>query len=241
MKDRGDSLLRQLRNLFITGLLVVVPIGATAFIVYKLFDWTDSYIREALDPHFKVLCEFIFGRSVPIPPYGIGLVVTVLVILTAGMLARNLIGRRLLGLLENMVLRVPLVNRIYRAIKQISDAVLQRNKTLFREVVLVEYPRLGMYSLGFVTNQAPRVFDRLEGDSVCVFVSTTPNPTSGVLIIVPRRDLIPLNISVEDGIKMVISGGVVIPEVLSQPGQAIKESLDNLPAPTAAGAADKAR
>jgi len=241
MKDRGDSLLRHLRNLFITGLLVVVPIGATAFIVYKLFDWTDSYIREALDPHFKVLCEFIFGHSVPIPPYGIGLVVTVLVILTAGMLARNLIGRRLLGLLENMVLRVPLVNRIYRAIKQISDAVLQRNKTLFREVVLVEYPRLGMYSLGFVTNQAPRVFDRLEGDSVCVFISTTPNPTSGVLIIVPRRDLIPLNISVEDGIKMVISGGVVIPEVLSQPGEAIKESMDNLPAPTAAGEVDKAR
>ncbi len=158
---------------------MVVPIGATVFIVFKLFDWTDRYIREALDPHFKILCEFIFGRSMPIPPYGIGLVVTVLVILAAGILARNLIGRKAIGLLERLMLRVPLVNRIYRAIEQISDAVLQRNKTLFREVVLVEYPRLGLYSLGFVTNQAPKVFNRLEGDSVCVFISTTPNPTSG--------------------------------------------------------------
>ena len=229
MKEKGDSWLRQLRNLFFTGLLVVVPTGATIFIIFKLFNLSDAYIRNALQTPFNEFCQYVFktNQKTEIPPYGIGLIVTILAILSAGILARNLVGRKILAGLENLMLRVPLVNKIYLAIKQISEALLHRNKTLFREVILVEYPRIGIYSLGFVTNDAPKLFDRLEGDSVCVFVSTTPNPTSGVLIIVPRRDVIPLNISVEDGMKMVISGGVVIPEILSRPSAAIKDEMEH--------------
>jgi len=221
-EEKSSHPLRHLRNLFITGLLVLVPIGTTALIVYKVFDLADRKIRILLEPHIDALCQLLFNRTIPIPPYGVGLVVTVLVILAAGILARNLIGRRLISLAEKVMLRLPFVNRIYTAIKQISDAFLRRKTNLFQEVVLIEYPRRGIYSLGFVTGEAPKVFDRLEGDSVCIFVSTTPNPTSGVLVVVPRRDVIPLNISVEDGMKMVISGGVVIPENLQKRGVALK-------------------
>lgn len=222
--------LRQLRNLFITGLLVLVPLGTTIMIVYKLFDLADRNVREMLTPHFDALATFFFGKTVPIPPYGIGLVVTVLVIMGVGILAKNLIGRRIITFLESLLLRIPFISRIYLAIKQISEAFLERKKSLFHEVVLIEYPRKGIYSLGFVTSEAPSVFDRLDGEAVCIFVSTTPNPTSGVLVIVPRSDVIPLNISVEDGMKMVISGGVVVPERLYQ-SSAIKSELDNVPKP----------
>ena len=208
---------RQLRNLFITGLLVLVPLGTTVWIVYKLFDLADRNIRNLFQPHFNTLCQYFFDRTFPIPPYGVGVVVTLLVILAAGLLARNLIGRRLISLLEKLMLRVPVVRQIYVAIKQISEAFLHRKRKLFNETVLIEYPRRGIYSIGFVTSEAPSTFkQRIASDLLCVFVSTTPNPTSGVLVMVPRRDVIPLNIPVEEGMKMVISAGIVVPEGLAE-------------------------
>ena len=218
--------LRQIRNLFITGLLVLVPIGTTVVVVYKLFDLADRNIREFLKPHFESLCKLLFDKTVAIPPYGVGLVVTILTILLAGVVARNLIGRRLISFFEMMMLRVPVVSRIYRVVKQISESLLQRDKNLFQGVVLIEYPRRGIYSLGFVTStDSPVVFEKIGKDSVCVFVSTTPNPTSGVLVIIPREDVIPLDISVEDGMKMVISAGVVNPEELDRPSPLTLELL----------------
>jgi len=216
-EEKSFHLFRQLRNLFITGLLVLVPLGTTVWIVYKLFDLADSKVRNLLKPHFDTLCRQLFERTFPIPPYGVGLVVTVLVILAVGVLARNLIGRRLISMMEKVMLRLPVVRQIYLAVKQISEAFLQRKRALFHEVVLIEYPRRGAYSLGFVTNDAPASFRSVADDLVCVFVSTTPNPTSGVLVLVPRRDVIPLSIPVEDGMKMVISAGVVVPEQLEEP------------------------
>ncbi len=213
-EEKSSHPVRQLRNLFITGLLVVVPLGTTVWIIYKLFDLADRKIRELLRPHFRTLCEELFNRSVEIPPYGVGLVVTLLVILAAGLLARNLIGRRLISLLEKLMSRVPVARQIYLAVKQISEAVFQRKRGVFEQVVLIEYPRRGLYSLGFVTSEAPVSFAQIDQDLVCVFVSTTPNPTSGVLVFAPRRDIITLKIPVEEGMKMVISAGVVIPKKL---------------------------
>jgi uncharacterized membrane protein len=223
--EKESHPLKQLRNLFITGLVVLVPIGATCLIVYKLFDLVDRNIRNLLQAHL----EKVFGGDFPYPLYGVGVIITVLVILGTGVVARNLVGHKLITFMEVLMMRVPLVNRIYLAVKQISESLLQREKNLFQEVVLVEYPRRELYSLGFVTSEAPPVFENIHSECVCVFVSTTPNPTSGVLVVVPRKDVIPLNISVEDGMKMVISGGVVIPENLFKSDKAIKDSMDTLP------------
>jgi uncharacterized membrane protein len=204
--------LRHLRNLFITGLLVLVPLSATALIVFKLFDLIDRGIRNLLKPYFSDLTEMVFNKPLPIPPYGIGLVLTVLIILFVGMIARNFIGRRLILLMEIIMLRVPLVNKIYLAIKQISEAILQRDKNLFQKAVLIEYPRRDLYSIGFLTSEAPPSVNPIDEECVCVFVATTPNPTSGVLVVVPKSDVIPLDITVEEAMKLVISGGVVHPD-----------------------------
>ena len=190
---------RQLRNLFISGLLVIVPLVTTIWIIYAVFNFTDRNIREFLEPHFDTLCKVLFDRTFPIPPYGVGSVITILIILSAGILARNFIGRRLIATYENILLSLPVVNRIYRGIKQISESVFHRNANLFEHVVLLEYPRRGIYSIGFVTSSMPSALSsKIPEDCFCVFVSTTPNPTSGVLVIVPKKDLTILNISVEE-------------------------------------------
>jgi len=211
-EEKSPNTLRHLRNLFITGLLVLVPLGVTLWIVYSLFNLTDRAIRNMLTEPFNRLCQYIFNRDIEIPPYGIGLIVTVLVILFTGMIAKNLVGRRIISLFEHLLFRLPLVNRIYKAVKQISEAMLQRDKNIFQAVVLLEYPRLGLYSIGFVTSTTVQgVSDKINPDSVAVFVATTPNPTSGFVLIVPRRDVIFLDMTVEDAMKFVISGGVVTP------------------------------
>lgn len=220
--------IRQLRNLFITGLLVLMPLFATGFIVFKVFDLTDRWLREPLKPWFDDFCQTFFNTTYNIPPYGIGFVVTILAILLSGMLAKNIIGRRLFAIMENVMYRLPLISRIFLAIKQMSEHILQRDKNVFQGVVLVEYPRRGLYSVGFVMNTETGPITNVLGEKcVSIFISTTPNPTSGLYVIVPVKDVILLDISVEEAMKLVISAGVVVPGMTPAP-PALRAELEAL-------------
>lgn len=148
------------------------------------------------------------------------LVLAVLLIVLVGLLARNYFGKRIIQWVDSALLRVPLLNKIYSATKQVNDAFSSSNKTAFRTVVLVEFPKEGVYSIGFVTNEPdPEVQAKLQGKIVCVFVPATPNPTSGFLLMVPEEKVLKLEMSVADGIKYIISLGSILPEY-SRPGTA---------------------
>lgn len=191
-----------LRRTFLTGLLVIAPVAITAWILNALLGGLDASLGRLL--------ARAFGIQIPL----LGLFSLVLLILLTGVVARNIFGRELLRLANRILARIPLVNKIYNASQQIIDVILGKQQRLFRQVVLVEYPRKGVYVMGFVTSTSRgEVQDRTGGTVVNVFVPTTPNPTSGFLLFVPEAELTPLEMSVEDGIKLVISGGAVVPAV----------------------------
>jgi uncharacterized membrane protein len=223
---------RTLRTYFITGLLVLIPVYVTVSLVRWMYQRIDGPMNRAISGQLEVLvrnfprfADWITytnreGEEVVHVP-GLGVIVTVVVILGVGLFARNYFGNRIINLFERLVFRIPLVNKIYNGVKQVSAAFLERNKNLFQAVVLVEYPRRGIYQIGFLTQtDSGELTEKLGRDMTCVFISTTPNPTSGMLIIVPRSDLTVLDMTVEEGIKMVISGGVVTPEKAKELPQA---------------------
>lgn len=144
----------------------------------------------------------------------VALLLAIFLIGAVGVLARNYFGQKLIEWVDSGLLRVPLLNKIYSATKQVNDAFSATNKTAFRTVVLVEFPKAGTYSIGFITNDQPaKVEDVLKQKMVCVFVPTTPNPTAGFLLVVPVEQVVKLNMSVAEGIKYVISLGSIVPEL----------------------------
>lgn len=204
---------KRLRTAFFTGLIVIVPIVFTYWIVLWLFNLADGLLAGFLD----VLGRVFPGFRLNIP--GLGAVLTLLIIVGTGALATNLLGRRLIRLGEDLLLRLPVVRSVYQTMKQITDALLTPNHAAFKQVVLVEYPRTGVWSVGFITGEmGGGVRTHAGEDVVNVFIPTTPNPTSGFLIIVPRRQVTFLPISVEEGLKLVISGGVLIPKNFANEG-----------------------
>lgn len=189
---------KSLRNYFLTGLFVLLPLAVTVYVLYLIFDFIDGLAGS--------IFLWLTGYKIP----GVGVAVTVIVILAAGVLATNFIGRRLMEIWEHIILRLPLANWIYRVVKQIVDTLSRRDREVFREVVMVEYPRRGVWSVGFLIGPAePHIFGREATGMSKVFVPTVPNPTSGFLLIVPDEDLVRLAIPVEQGIKIVISAGIV--------------------------------
>lgn len=163
----------------------------------------------------------------------VALALAVFLIGFVGLLARNYFGKRLIEWVDSALLKVPLLNKIYGATKQVNDAFSSTNKTAFRTVVLVEFPRAGMYSMGFITSeQQDEVRARTGEKVVCVFIPTTPNPTSGFLVLVPESEVTKLEMSVADGIKYIISLGSIMPEVSSHLGRPVKTAAIDL---TAAG------
>lgn len=192
--------MRWLRRYLLAGLAVVLPTAITAYVLWFLFSKLDgilgAYLREKT------------GLSFP----GIGLAAIVIIVLAAGFMASNLIGKRLIRFLQKGLESIPLFNRVYVAVRQISEALLSEKSEVFRRVALLEYPRRGTYSLCFVTSQDNgEIAARLARKTIKVFLPTSPNPTSGFLLIVPAEDLIMLDMSVEDGMKMVISAGSYVP------------------------------
>ena len=202
---------RRIRNVFITGLLITLPIALTYFILQFLFKNLD-----ALSPVFtKVLIDL--GAPIPegyrIP--ALGLVITLLIVLAVGWFTTNFFGKRLIQLGENIVGKIPFVRRIYKGSKQVVQSIAHADTRAFRKVVLIEFPRRGMLAIGFVTGEARGEVQENTFENVLnVFVPTMPNPTSGFLVFAPPEELTEIDMSIEDGVKYVVSGGIVTSEGL---------------------------
>lgn len=192
--------MKNLKTYFITGIVVLLPLAASFYVLAYLFKILDGMSADVI--------SIALGKRIP----GLGVVLTLFIVLLVGFLATNIIGRTLIGISEKIMYRIPIARSIYRTVKQIVDSFYQGDKKSFKKVVLVEYPRRDMYSLGFLTGDTKGEAHYKTGEELLsVFIPTTPNPTSGYLLLVPRRDVIILEMSVEDGLKKIISGGVVVP------------------------------
>ena len=208
--ERRPGLLGRLRNWFLAGILVTAPIGITIWITWSLIDFVDKKIRPLIpagwDPHAYL--------PFSLPGLGVLLVLTGLVLI--GMFTAGLVGRWLMNLGERLLGRVPVVRSIYGAAKQVMETLFADRSSAFREVVLLEYPHPGTWAVAFVTARTGgEVQSRLQGEVVSVFVPAVPNPTTGFLLFVPRADVRPLDMTVEQGLKLVISGGIVTPDKLA--------------------------
>jgi uncharacterized membrane protein len=200
-----------IRRWLFAGLMVLVPLGITLFVVdflIRLVDKSLLLVPPALRP------EALLGFSVP----GIGIVLILLLVLAVGFLADNFIGARVVRWAESMLGRVPLVRSVYSGSKQLADMVLGEGGTSFRQVILVEYPRKGLWTIAFITGGPLwEAREKTGRELATVFVPTTPNPTSGFIILVPREDILTLDMSVEEAMRMIISLGVATPDAMPVP------------------------
>ncbi|MFP6706965.1 MAG: DUF502 domain-containing protein [Alphaproteobacteria bacterium] len=200
--------LTRLRNYFLTGIIVTAPIVLTIYLTWQFIDWVDSQAIPLLPVKYNP--ENYLPFSLP----GLGLVIAIVILTFVGFLTANIFGRTLLKTGERLVNRMPVVRTIYGALKQILETVLSQSSNSFRQAVLVEYPRRGIWTIAFVTGDTEgEVAMRLDDDMINIYVPTTPNPTSGFLLMVPHRDLIYLDMPVEDAAKYIISIGVIAPEM----------------------------
>ena len=209
------SLMRRLRNHFITGIAVTAPIGITIYLVWQFVGLVDGLISGL------VPAQALPQTYLPVAVPGFGVIVAVVFLTLVGAMAPNFLGRWVVATGDRIVGRMPVVRSVYGTLKKIFDTVLAQSSKSFREVVLVEYPRKGVWALAFVTGTTEgEIQTRAELEIVNVFLPTTPNPTSGFLLFLPRADVVTLHMSVEEGIKMVISGGLMTPPERPPPGQA---------------------
>ena len=201
-----------LKRRFLTGLLVVVPLYLTYYIISVLVNFMDrllSFLPARFHP----------DTYLPFHIPGLGVIFTILFIFIVGVFATNLFGKRMVEIWESLLVRIPLIRSVYSASKQLIEAFFVTNRDGFRRVVLVEYPRKGVFVLGFVTGVTEGEVQRVTEEKVVnIFLPTTPNPTSGFYILVPEKDTIPLKMSVEDAFKLIISGGMVTPKEIREQG-----------------------
>lgn len=199
----------KIRAYFFTGILVTAPVAIALYMAYKFIVWIDRLVNQILPPQYK------FDEILPFTIPGIGLVVLVLALILVGMFAAGFLGKFFLRLGEWIVYKVPLISSIYSVLKQIFETFFSTKTQAFSKVVMLEYPRKGIWILGFVSSELRgEVKEKFAEEMLNVFIPTTPNPTSGFLIFVPKKDTIELDMKVEEGIKFVISGGLVEPENL---------------------------
>ena len=204
----------RLRNYFITGIIVVAPISLTIYLISLIINLIDDKILPLFPDRYNP--ETYLPFAVP----GIGVLIFVFILTLIGWLTTGLVGRTVVRVGENLLDRMPIVRSIYSALKQIFETVFSHNSRAFRDVVLIPYPREGCWALGFATGTTKgEVQDVIRDEVVNVFLPTTPNPTSGFLLFLPKKDVIFLKMTVEQGIKLVISGGVVTPEILHEARQ----------------------
>ena len=199
---------RRIRNVFITGLLITLPIALTWFILQFLLNNFD-----ALSPVFT---NILIQLGAPIPegyriPF-LGLVVTLLIVLIVGWLTTNFFGKKVFQIGELLIEKIPFVRRIYKGSKQVVSSIAEADTSTFRKVVLIEFPRRGLLAIGFVTGESRGEVQRITRENMLnVFVPTMPNPTSGFLIFSPPEELTEVSMTIEEGIKYVVSGGIVTP------------------------------
>ena len=205
VRARGAGFMGRLRGYMIAGVLVTLPIWVTAYFAWMVLDYVDSTITPLIPERYNP------NSYLPFAVPGLGLIVLLWGLVVIGWLAASLFGRFLVRLGEGIVARMPFVRGVYGSTKQIVESVLAQ-KAAFREVVLIEFPRTDCWSLGFVTGKTEGEIQELTEDEVLnVYVPTTPNPTSGYLVFLARSEVVPLSMSVEDGMKLVVSGGILSP------------------------------
>ncbi len=207
-----QRLKQDLKSDLIAGLLVVIPLATTIWLSIFIAKWAiDLFTRipkqinpfDGLDPILTNILNFSVGLAVPL-----------LSILIIGLMARNIVGRWLLDFGEQFLQAIPLAGSVYKTLKQILETLVGDSKTKFRRVVIVEYPRKGVWAIGFVTGKvSPQLQIHLTEEVINVFIPTTPNPTSGWYAIIPQQEVIDIDISIEDAFKVLISGGIVSPEI----------------------------
>ena len=196
----------RVRAYFLAGILVTAPIGITLWLTWGIITFFDAQVVPLIPAHYNP------ETYLPIPLPGLGLVLAVVVLVLIGWLAAGLMGRWLVRKSEQFMARMPIVRNVYSAVKQIMETVFAQNANAFRHVVLMEYPRRGIWTMGFVTGSTGgEVQSVVDAELVNVFVPTTPNPTSGFLLFVPKKDLYYLDMTSEEGFKMLVSTGIVTP------------------------------
>jgi len=192
----------KIRKTFFAGILVLAPIALSVYILYFLFNFLDGILRGTVT---NILIKRFGDESMVTAIPGLGILFLIALIFITGAIARNYVGRKILALGDYIVTRIPLLNRIYIAIQEISEAVFSEKRELFKKAVLIEYPRIGCYSIAFFTQDTKgKIQENIGEDVVSVIVPTTPNPT-----FVPKKDVLELNMSVEEALKLVISGGSI--------------------------------
>ncbi len=197
--------MKRLRRILVAGLLIWVPLTVTILVMKLLIELMDRSLL-LLPPDYRP--DALFGFHIP----GVGAVLTFAVLLVTGVLVSNFVGHKLLGAWESLLSRVPLIRTIYSAVKQVAETIFSESDKSFSKVMLLEYPRKGVFSICFQTaSDLGEIADRTGRDLTCVFVPTTPNPTSGFIIMAPTEDLIELDMEVDEALKMVVSLGVVVP------------------------------
>lgn len=197
----------RIRSWFLTGILVMTPLILTIYVVWTFITFVDNLVVPLVPIDYRPSNYLPF--SIP----GLGLIIVFLFTTLVGILATGLLGRTLIRLWENILNRMPVVRSVYSAIKQILETVMATQSDAFRQAVLVEYPRKDIWAIGFVTGSTKgEVSENVDKKMVNVFMPTTPNPTSGFLLFFPENDLIFLEMSVEDALKLVVSGGMVVPK-----------------------------
>ncbi len=190
--------LKEIRNLFISGLFTLLPIAITLSLVFWLFNKVDSIFREPLE------------KLLGFPLYGMGIIITLLLIFLTGIFATDVLGKSIFQRFEKIIYKIPLAGMIYSSVKQVVDAFATKKEESFKHTVLIQYPSKGIYTLGFLTSSTPNFINKnIKSEGVFVFIPTTPNPTSGMLIAVPKDEVTYLDISIENAIKLIVSGGMV--------------------------------
>ncbi len=202
------------RRYLIAGILVWAPLAVTYLLLkfaVGIMDKTLKWIPASYQP--GVLLQQLFQTQAPIEIPGLGVILALVVLLLTGVLAANFVGRAFVGGWESLMHRIPVVRSIYSAAKNFAEIVFSDSNQSFKKVLLIQYPRKGLYSLAFQTaDELGEVQGRTGEDVICCFVPTTPNPTSGFIIVVPRRDATVLDMEVDEALKMIISLGVVVPK-----------------------------
>ena len=209
-------MLARLRTSFLTGIVVIAPVALTIWLIWSVIGWFDGFVLPFVPDAYRPeeILNTIFGYDLKLNIRGVGVVVFLVFATLVGWLAKGLIGRSFIKYAENLVNRMPVVRSFYSGIKQIAETVFAQQERSFEKACMIEYPRKGIWAIGFISTTAKgEIADRnsSNGPMVSVFVPTTPNPTSGFLLFFPKKDIIELDMSIEDAAKLVISAGLVYP------------------------------
>ena len=204
-KKKGNPVINFIKRYFFTGLLISAPIGATIYITIFIVEFIAGLVPDRFNPNG--LLPEIIGYKIP----GLELIIAFLSFILIGLIFSTLFGKAILGYFDNLITRIPLAGNVYKAIKQITET-FSNTDSAYQKVVLIEYPRKDIYAIGFMTGETKgEIKERPKIEMVNVFVPTTPNPTSGFLLFIPKDDIVELDMSVEDAIKLVVSAGMVVP------------------------------